>query len=597
MSARPEASDARSATKLRQQLRRVVDEEALSIVFQPIVDLRSARVIGHEVLTRPGSETGFDGPAEMFEQAEEFGMLEDIERLARRRAFEAVAREGHDSLIFLNNSPPVFTSDRFIETIASEIEYFDDIECSRVVLEVTERTSPNLIDDLDVRALLLREMGFQVAIDDVGAGVNGLNQIMSLRPNWIKLDRIDYDPLKQKLMRTFVRFSRFSNIGLIAEGVERVEELSTLIDLGVTHAQGFFLARPTSTPEQLNAELSQFILDLQQQASDRTHEDVSSLRLESITVPAPVYERSTPVGEVIAAMEQQVHHAGIILLDGKRYLGWVDRSTLDEYIARAQPDDAIGGCAISENPVAAHDAVLGEALEIAASRSDANMTQPVVVQRDGEIVGIVTHRQLLRAAARVHQRQSHMDPLTGMPSRLNADLWLSERIRAGDPVNVAVIDLRDFDSYNVAYGPEMGDAMLLRLASLIKRIAGDHGESVQFMAHLGGDRFMIACTQDAMPMLNELQQAFEAQRNEFFSAVDVAADAYRVVGPSGRERTIPLITLRIVYLEQPLLRVADTRELHAMVSQLRLSAPASEQSTMPIIMDRRSTTVAHRASA
>ncbi len=603
MSMRHDAKDKPTSAELRKRLKFVIDNDAVAIVFQPIVDLRRAEIIGYEALSRPSKEAGFDGPAEMFIAADEYGMINEIERVARKKIFSAVDEFDRDLLLFFNNSPPVFTSDSFVEVISAEIEYLDHLQLNRLVLEVTERTSPNLIADLNVRAMLLRELGFQVAIDDVGAGVSGLNQIMSLRPNWIKLDRelinhIDYDPLKQNLIRTFVRFSRFSNIELIAEGVERVEELNVLIDLGVTHAQGFYLARPGDHTQTLDSDLQKLILQRQELVSERSREDIRAVRVGSLIIPVQSFDREAKVSEILHAAEHSVMHNGVVVKDGRRFIGWIDAGTIDHFLKDAAPEARLENCPRVMCTVSAEEESLAEVLEIVASRPDESQAQPVVVQRGGEIVGIVVLRDLLRAAARAQSRSlTHYEQLTGLPSRVNADIWLAEHIRAADPVDLAFIDLCNFDGYNLTYGVEMGDAMLLRLASLVRRVESENKSRIKFAAHLSGDRFLLVCTSDCRDLMQQLAEEFEQQRDEFFTAVDNASGAYNVQAPSGSKQTMPLTDLRVVYLQQPLLTCSHPRELHEQAAQLRIRSREEGDLTDPIITDRRSQSAARSATA
>lgn len=593
MSTRQDAKDRLSTSEHRSCLRRVLEQELLDVVFQPIVDVRTAEIIGYEALSRPPEECGYDGPADLFFAAEEFGVIDEIERLARKKIFGAAVDFDPTHLLFINNSPPVFTSDSFVELISAEIEYFDHLQLNRIVLEVTERTSPNLIADLNVRALLLREMGFQVAIDDVGAGINGLNQIMSLRPNWIKLDRelinqIDYDPLKQNLIRTFVRFSKFSNIELIAEGVERAEELRTLIDLGVTHAQGFFLARPGEHSQELTEDVRKIIAEQQQQAQQRSREDIRAMRVGSLASPVHVFDRRAKAEDVRAAAAHSIIHNGAILLDGRRYVGWVSPGAVNDFLQRNDASATLESCNRQQCTVVAEDESLAEVLEIVASRPDDQQALPVVVQRSGSIVGIVVLRNLIRAAARTQRRNlTHFEPLTGLPSRVNADLWLADHIRSHDPVDLAFIDLRSFDSYNLTYGTEMGDAMLLRLAGLIRRMESENPQRIKFSAHLGADRFMVACVSDSQELLRELAGEFDDQREEFFATMDIAACAYRTETPTGERKSIPLTEVRVIYLEKPLLVFVQARELHELAAQLRIRSRDDSDLHDPIVTDRR----------
>src|SRR5205814_6532680 len=120
---------------------------------------------------------------------------------------------------------------------------------ARVVIEITERTAIKDYPKFRERLRLFRERGFRFAVDDAGSGYAGLGSIANLEPDFIKLDislinSIDTNFIKQNLVETMVRFADEHGAKVIAEGVERAEELDTVKRLGVHLVQGFFLHRP-----------------------------------------------------------------------------------------------------------------------------------------------------------------------------------------------------------------------------------------------------------------------------------------------------------------------------------------------------------------
>jgi hypothetical protein len=122
-------------------------------------------------------------------------------------------------------------------------------DLSGLVIEVTEHELAG--DDAALAADLdeIRRRGARIAVDDAGAGYAGLQQLMRVAPDLIKLDRslvqnIHEDPAKQALVDSFVRFGRRTGAQVVAEGIETEEELRVLADLDVTYGQGYFLAKP-----------------------------------------------------------------------------------------------------------------------------------------------------------------------------------------------------------------------------------------------------------------------------------------------------------------------------------------------------------------
>lgn len=215
------------------------------IVFQPIFTLCSGDVLGFEALSR------FDAiprrtPDLWFAEAASVGLGPDLEMRAIRRALDLSSYLPRQAFASVNLSPATLLAGNLAEAlVASPPE--------RLVLEITEHAA---IADYAVLKQTLRELrrqGMRLAIDDAGAGYAGLNHIVELVPEFIKLDLfltrgIDGDAVKRALAAALVSFARDVGAALIAEGVETAAELRVLEELGVQHAQGFYLGRPLPLP-------------------------------------------------------------------------------------------------------------------------------------------------------------------------------------------------------------------------------------------------------------------------------------------------------------------------------------------------------------
>jgi EAL domain-containing protein (putative c-di-GMP-specific phosphodiesterase class I) len=107
----------------------------------------------------------------------------------------------------------------------------------------------------------MRARGARIAVDDAGAGYAGLNQVMRVQPDVIKLDRsliegVHSDSAKSALVEFFVMFARRVGAGVCTEGIETLDELRTLINLGVSYGQGFLLGRPSEPWVQVSPEIT-----------------------------------------------------------------------------------------------------------------------------------------------------------------------------------------------------------------------------------------------------------------------------------------------------------------------------------------------------
>ncbi len=594
----------RTIAEEQELLRALLDQRAIEIHFQPIVDFQSGEVAGFEALTRFDVDTfGFRHAGELYDAAARCGVTRDLEALARRRTFESMTDWPAGAMLFLNNSPEVFTDDTFFLTLSNELTAAGEpLPTRHVVLEVTERTSTPIFANLSAQMLYLREMGFQVALDDVGAGDSGLNRITSMRPNWLKLDRelikdLDLDPFKQNLIRFFTRFAKLTSIRVIAEGIERESELGTLMELGLSHGQGFFLGKPRATPEEAPPGPRECIARIGASLRAQRYEDPHTIRVTSLLKPALTLDASATAREASAALCAHAGCEGAVVLDRRRCRGWMAGSVLSD-AATLQPDRQIGSLPIIPGPILGVDVTLAEALEVAAGRPEEAMAAPLIVQRRDVIEGIVTVRRLLSAASSFQSMVApHTAPISGLPTRVRADGWLAEQMRVRTPMNLGFVDLRDFDGYNLAYGADMGDAMLRRLVGLLRAEFQLMSNGDVFAAHLGADRFMIGARIDLRPQLAKLVHQFEATQGEFFTPQDWAAEAFAYTDAAGHRHTCDLTSVRAVYLEQPLMELNEPRDVYECARRLRQRPPEEEGPWTGLTLDARRDAAMNRKSA
>ena len=234
-----------------QDLIDAIQGRRLGAAFQPIVDLTRSRILGVEALVRPRPTASFSTPSELFDRAEQLGLLWSLEDAIRRATFRAASPWPEATLLFLNTTPDVMAHPMFADALLDAASEIADLSPDRLVIEITERAADTHLSRVREASDLLRSRGVQIALDDVGAGENGLKRITQVRPDWLKLDRemisgIDRDPIRQHLVRSLVDFASSAGVGVIAEGIERRAELSTVVSLGVEYAQGFLIGCPSS---------------------------------------------------------------------------------------------------------------------------------------------------------------------------------------------------------------------------------------------------------------------------------------------------------------------------------------------------------------
>jgi EAL domain-containing protein (putative c-di-GMP-specific phosphodiesterase class I)/ActR/RegA family two-component response regulator len=231
--------------RTRAEIRSVLERGGLEIVFQPIVDLDSRAVVGHEALSR-FAPSPRRGPAQWFAAAHEVGLGVELELFAIRMACERSRLLPKDTFMAVNVSP--VTAER-----PDLLELLDCAHVDHVVLEVTEHAPVEDYPRFRVAVGRMREHGARLAIDDAGAGFASLRHILELNAELIKLDgslthSLEADPRRRSLAAALIEFGRESGAAVLAEHIESELQLCELRRLGVTYGQGYHLGRPQALP-------------------------------------------------------------------------------------------------------------------------------------------------------------------------------------------------------------------------------------------------------------------------------------------------------------------------------------------------------------
>jgi EAL domain-containing protein (putative c-di-GMP-specific phosphodiesterase class I) len=241
--------------KLKTLFRNILKRADIKILYQPIYSLhrlhQKGEIFGYEALARGPKNTIFEMPSALFTIAEDMGELENLEKICRWKALLTFGKlKNKEKVIFLNTTSKILqkSSSQFVDELIGNIEDLG-IKKERVVIELTERYAITNFENLKKNIGKLKSNGIKISIDDVGVGYATLQTLAELTPDFLKYDmllvrNIHKDLVKQNLLELVMNFSEKIKAPLIAEGVEKEEELEVLRKLGVKYAQGFLLSKP-----------------------------------------------------------------------------------------------------------------------------------------------------------------------------------------------------------------------------------------------------------------------------------------------------------------------------------------------------------------
>ncbi len=216
--------------------------------FQPILNLRSGKTEGYEVLMRVEHEGGTFPTMDFIYTAERLASIHKIELSLIEKALEEISGKDCEPLLFFNLSPKVLIVEEFLSSVR-EIIRNHNIDFSRIVFEITERETVRSFEVLRKFGAELKREGFNLAVDDFGSGFASFTYIKMLPIDFIKIDG-DFirSMLSSEVDRSFVSstvlMAKTLKIKTVAEFVESEEILKAVMDMDIDYAQGFYIGEP-----------------------------------------------------------------------------------------------------------------------------------------------------------------------------------------------------------------------------------------------------------------------------------------------------------------------------------------------------------------
>jgi EAL domain-containing protein (putative c-di-GMP-specific phosphodiesterase class I) len=230
-------------------LRELIINEEVITLYQPIVDLREEKPIGYEALSRGNRGIVFGSPDELFDAAIKHHLLVELDRVCRNKALLFSNRLPARSKVFVNTLPATIRDPEFQGKHLIELLERANITPDRIVIEITEKL---VIDNLSLfqdTMAYFTDLGMSLAVDDVGSGYSGLETISKLKPSYLKVDMslvqgVHTSMINRELLEAIISLGRGIGAKVIAEGIEKPEELKTLRTIGIDYGQGYLLGRP-----------------------------------------------------------------------------------------------------------------------------------------------------------------------------------------------------------------------------------------------------------------------------------------------------------------------------------------------------------------
>ncbi|WP_346353661.1 GGDEF domain-containing protein [Azotosporobacter soli] len=543
------------------ELEEIITKQQIRTVLQPIVSLESGVVMGYEALSRGPAGSRLERPDLLFGEAEQCGKLWELELLCRGKALEQAKELPASCLMFINVDPNSIKDSRFEKGLTSELLKQQQISASCIVFEITERTAVE--DYRHFRRVLenYRSQGYQIAIDDAGAGCSGLMMLAETRPQFIKIDMglvrdVDKDSLRQALLRSICDFAQVANMKVIAEGIETFEELKALISIGVSYGQGYLLKRPQIGFSDIEEKMRNNICEMYRRKQQESFHTAMTIPIGEIARRDEAIEPQMTGRELAAAFEAMPMLLGAVVAEGGRPTGLLMKNKFLGYLATQYGLAVYGNRPVSlmmdrHSLVVEYDTPLEKVSTFATSRAEESLYDYIIITKDGYYWGITTVKRLLEKTTQLEiARAKHANPLTGLPGNLLIEQKLKQMLIGTQPFAALYFDLDNFKAYNDTYGFERGDQLLCMVSRIIELQVKEGTCGRGFVGHIGGDDFIAVTDRtEAERVCQRIIVDFDIQVQQFFNVDDRANGYITATNRHGMVERFPLVSLSIAVVD------------------------------------------------
>lgn len=541
----------RSSEALCLHLYDIVRASQLTAVFQPILDMQHAKVIGYEGLIRGPVNSVLHSPIELFRVARACGMATEVEYLSRRIVLESFARQALSGKIFLNVSPDILLQPD--SKTGETLKYLEELglQPCQVVIELTENAQALDYQLLRDATQHYRNMGFEIAIDDLGEGFSGLRLWSEIRPEYIKVDKhfihnIHLDPVKMQFARSIQEIAAKSGAQVIAEGIETQDELMAIRDLGIAYGQGYHIARPNASPfQEIPEEISKSLMRV-----DISRENILQNRatVEKLLKFIPAVEPTCNNEDVFKMFDKNSELFAIpVVIDG-RPVGLIGRNMMINDYARPYRRELYGRrpceMMMDKSAIIVDQMVSLQDLSDLILKSDPrHLSVGFIITDNGQYRGMGSGHDLLRIISQMQINAArYANPLTLLPGNVPISEQIDSLLQSGTSFIACYCDLDNFKPFNDVYGFKKGDEVIQLTGRLLTEACGPY----DFLGHIGGDDFIVLFQSEhwenrCHEFLSKIGDTFPS----FYSDTDRQRGAIETEDRQGDRRFHPILSISI----------------------------------------------------
>ncbi len=574
-----------------------IDTNCLTTWFQPIFSRNSGVIYGYEALTRIR-----DGIApvcsieKLFQKAQEEGIISSLDMQCRENALcRAMELDfaNKDSQLFVNICPATLMHPEHRTGTTDDMAKKYAIPLERIILEITEQEAIKNYDQFQRSIEYYRKRGYKIAIDDFGAGYGGLKMLSVVQPDFVKIDRhfinkLDSFSFKYNLVDAMATVCHKLGITVIAEGIERQEELDIINRFGIDLLQGFLLERPSPHLSEMKYEIP----SARQESYECVDAVVSPCMIGAIHQFVEPLGPSDSVMTAFKRFHNQYDIQGIPVVSGERVVGMLSRKRFLEH-------HLIGphgfGFALSQyrtiNEILEPTFLMAEAttpieqvVALIQSRRTEILYDDLCVSKNGKYLGTVTIQALLQTITKKSiELAKGASPLTGLPGNEFIQRMVGHLLKQRITFDICYLDIDDFKPYNDHYGFERGDDVIKKVARLIVDVVQPDGNNdrFRFVGHIGGDDFIVISRPHlSFPLCQQIIADLQQLLPVFHGKQEILDGFYLATDRQGVQCRFPLLSLSIGIVSTEEITVSSYGEIAYLASGVKKMAKQRKGSTI-----------------
>jgi diguanylate cyclase (GGDEF)-like protein len=560
-------------------------EQALHPVFQPIADLRAGTIHAHEALIRGADGSGLQAADALFRAARCEGVLHELEIFCMVTALECWGMLNQPGRLFVNISADTLV--RMVKyggvpKLGGYLRQFGILP-HMLVLEITEHERVSDMNELACVVHDIHALGASLALDDFGDGHSSLRLWTQIKPDIVKIDKYFTKDISRhadnlKTIQALLQIAEIFGTQLVAEGIEKEDDLRVLRDLGIAFGQGYFLGRPScDAMTDIFEQAGQVLKDARVAVMPEKRQISRQGHLRNLTVmQAPSVSLETSNNEVAALFGARPElHAVAVVVD-ERPVAIINRRQFMDHYAVLYFREICGkkSCTMHANfapRLVERDSDMEPLVGILTAQDQRYLTDGFIVTEHGRYVGLGTGEQLVRAVTEVRlEAARHANPLTFLPGNIPINQHTRRLLESGAGFVACYADLNYFKPFNDHYGYWRGDEMIRLLAKLAQAHCDPRWD---FVGHVGGDDFMLLFqSEDWQQRCEQLVSEFNLHSLELYDASARLSGGIHAADRDGLSRFFPFITLSIGAVEIRDQQFRDTEEVAAQAALAKRAA-------------------------